>query len=104
VMDGPCEGNGPTNAIVSVDLSPWLGLIFRVYGVAEESPTLWLYGEVSAEMLAGARCVILIDPERPAAQALLAELQKNQPSRPVEELSDLANVSRVLVVGPPAPD
>ncbi|MCH8994502.1 MAG: hypothetical protein IH959_05965, partial [Chloroflexi bacterium] len=98
VMETPCRGNGASNVVVSKDISYFLEVVFRRYGMTDEQPMLLHYEETSSEMLGGAPCVVLMNPGLPLAQGLLEDLLQDDPARSVEELRDGSGSRRVLVV------
>ncbi len=104
VMEGPCAGNGSSNAIVTEQSqvpSSALDYVFSIYGLTDNKPALLSYEGESAGSLAGFRCVVLVAVDRPPAQSLLQDLLRDDPARSVEEVWDLSRSNRVLVVRHP---
>jgi hypothetical protein len=105
VTEGPCEGNGPGNVIVSEVHKGALGYVFGIYGLTDDRPTLLSYEEVlsgaALDKVAEAQCVVLLDMNGLPANILLAVLRTDKPTWRVEELTDLTGLTRLLVARPP---
>jgi hypothetical protein len=105
VTEGPCDGNGLRNVMVSEGWSQPLSYVFGIYGSTRALPTLLNYEEVlsgaALDRVADAQCVVLLDVNGLPANILLAVLRTDKPTWRVEELTDLSGLTRLLVAHPP---
>jgi 4-amino-4-deoxy-L-arabinose transferase-like glycosyltransferase len=96
VLEGPCEAR-PETVVVTDGWSPFFDFIFSTYELGERTPTVVDYAEVSSRDLADAPCIVLTQPESPKYAALVKDLERDYPSRRLEEMTDMAHFHRIHV-------